>query len=292
MAPEQFTGTRVDEKCDLYALAVLINEMVSGRVPWGQDALPQPQQPHHLPSPPQSQHGPPTAISPATSHQAATATSAVGEFSIFVTGVMTAVSSNSARATTESCCKALPHAPQNARGAVSVRHLAERRYTSPQPTCLQTKDSAAVGMAGGPNSAGSIEVTTEHPVSSLFASCPTATDARLSSQQCVSSLVAAIAGGGGGSAAEVAAPGLHTPPRGWDTTQPATHFSPLAQSGAGVHLQHQGHMQASAGPFMCSQPRPGGSEVGRAGGDGQPGGGLALFQVRCLQLTSTTLSLF
>ncbi len=30
MAPEQFNGTRVDEKCDVYALACIMYELVSG----------------------------------------------------------------------------------------------------------------------------------------------------------------------------------------------------------------------------------------------------------------------
>jgi serine/threonine protein kinase len=34
MAPEQFAGGRCDEKCDVYALATILNECASRRPPW------------------------------------------------------------------------------------------------------------------------------------------------------------------------------------------------------------------------------------------------------------------
>ena len=34
MAPEQFNGSRVDEKCDVYALGCILNEAWSRRQPW------------------------------------------------------------------------------------------------------------------------------------------------------------------------------------------------------------------------------------------------------------------
>jgi serine/threonine-protein kinase len=36
MAPEQFTAGRCDEKCDVHALGIMLNECCTRRSPWAQ----------------------------------------------------------------------------------------------------------------------------------------------------------------------------------------------------------------------------------------------------------------